>query len=187
MLHGDAWVELVGVFAVAQEEHIAHQRHQCLCHVLAVLVGIFKCRLNLALGVVFGFEAIHVVVGGEQVFLADFRCALTECAFKHPVGDEGFEHVVLEVEAVACNFLACHAEGWRELAEYAIHGINRNFPNAEEAQHVVDAVGVEILRHLAEALFPPQAAIGYHPSCRWGIPSSDHWRRTHRVVSRLGR
>ena len=68
----------------------------------------------------------------------------------------------MEIEAVACNFLACHTKGWRELAEYAIHGINRNFPNAEEAQHVVDAVGVEILRHLAEALFPPQAAVGYH-------------------------
>lgn len=43
-----------------------------------------------------------------------------------------------------------------------MNGIDGDFPNAEETQHMVDAVGVEVLRHLAEALYPPLAAIGQH-------------------------
>ena len=155
-------MELVGVFAVAQEEHVCHQRHQCFCHILAIGVGIFEGGFYFALRIEFGFEAPHIVVGMNQIFFFDFFSTSTEGALEHPVGDEGFEEVVLEMQSVTFNFFAGHTQCGRELTEQAIHGIDGNFPNAEEAEHVVDAVGVEVFCHFAEAFHPPGAAVGYH-------------------------
>ena len=41
-------------------------------------------------------------------------------------------------------------------------GIDGNLPDAEETEHMVYAVGIEELRHLAEAAYPPQATILQH-------------------------
>ena len=43
-----------------------------------------------------------------------------------------------------------------------MHGVYGNFPNAEETQHVVDTVSIEIVRHILETAQPPLAAVGYH-------------------------
>ncbi len=163
MLHGDARVELVGVLAVAHKEHVGCQRHERCAQVLVVLaVAALEGLLYLALGVVFGFQAVAVAPGVLQVFLFHLAGAVVEGALERPVGDEGLGEVVLEVEAVALDLLAGHAQCRRELAQQAAHGIDGNLPYAEEAQHVIDAVGVEVLCHLGEASHPPGAAVLEH-------------------------
>ena len=43
-----------------------------------------------------------------------------------------------------------------------MYGIARYLPYAEETQDVVDAVGIEILGHLAETRFPPDVSVFLH-------------------------
>ncbi len=86
-----------------------------------------------------------------------------EDAVEHPVGDErrGVA-LLLEVEAVAAYLVGCHGEGRRELTEQTVDGLDGYLPDAEETQDVVDAVGVEVFGHIAEAAYPPLAAVLEH-------------------------
>ena len=43
-----------------------------------------------------------------------------------------------------------------------MHGMHRNLPDAEEAQDMVNAVGIKVFRHLLEAAHPPGIAILLH-------------------------
>ena len=43
-----------------------------------------------------------------------------------------------------------------------MNGINGNLPDTEETEYVVDAIGIEIFSHLAEAAYPPAAAVFEH-------------------------
>ena len=43
-----------------------------------------------------------------------------------------------------------------------MYGIHRNLPDAEETENMVDAVSVEVFRHLAETCFPPCEAVAVH-------------------------
>ena len=43
-----------------------------------------------------------------------------------------------------------------------MHGINRNFPDTEEAQNMVNAVGIEIFRHILETAYPPGTVVLQH-------------------------
>ena len=54
----------------------------------------------------------------------------------------------------------------------AVDGVERNLPYPEEAEDVVDAVCVEIFRHLSETLFPPAESVGRHsfPVVGWEAP-----------------
>ena len=70
--------------------------------------------------------------------------------------------IAVEVEAVAGNLLLGVGESRVKTTQQGIHRIERNLPNAEEAQDVVDTIGIEILGHLHEASLPPRIAIFGH-------------------------
>ena len=72
------------------------------------------------------------------------------------------EQTFVELHTVGGNLLDAHAEGRRELAHQTRLVRHGNLPDAEEAQHVVDAVGIEILGHLTESAHPPLTAVGEH-------------------------
>ena len=157
-------MELVGVFVVADEEHVAHQRVETVAQPDVALLGAsLEGCLDLLLSVELGTHTVVAFPLGLHILLANFLCALVEHAVEHPVGDErSGEQVFLPVQSVAFYLLAAHAECRREVAEQSVYGCCRNFPDAEEAQHVVDAVCVEVLLHILEAANPPLAAVGYH-------------------------
>ena len=70
-----------------------------------------------------------------------------------------------EPETVALYLAHRHGERRHKLTQQRRRTIDRYLPDAEEAQHVVDAVGIEILSHLAEAAYPPLVTVETH-----GIP-----------------
>ena len=43
-----------------------------------------------------------------------------------------------------------------------MNSVGRDFPYTEEAQHVVNTISIEILRHVLEATYPPATAVFYH-------------------------
>ena len=67
-----------------------------------------------------------------------------------------------KVEAHAAELFAGIGEGRVEVSHEAALVLGGDFPDAEEAQDVVYAEGVEVLCHLAHALFPPQVAVFFH-------------------------
>ena len=72
------------------------------------------------------------------------------------------EQTLVERTAVTLDLLLAHAEGRRELPHQPRLLRHGDLPDAEEAQHVVDTVGIEILRHLPETAHPPGAAVSQH-------------------------
>ena len=66
------------------------------------------------------------------------------------------------MQAVALNFLACHAQRWLELSEQTVNGIDWNLPDTEESEDMVDAVSVEEFGHILEPAYPPQASVLDH-------------------------
>ena len=109
-----------------------------------------------------------------------------EHALHYPVGYERrCEQMLLEVETIALYLLARHGERRLELSEQSTYAVGRNSPYAEEAEHMVDAVSVEILSHVLEAAHPPLATVCYHAVpvvCRESPVLSVHresvWRST---------
>jgi hypothetical protein len=69
------------------------------------------------------------------------------------VVDEGLgEQFLAEGQPKPSYLLSRQRQGWREMAQKAIDGILWYFPDAEEAQHMVYAQGIEVLRHMVEAV-----------------------------------
>ncbi len=72
------------------------------------------------------------------------------------------EELLVEGHTIGFHLLSRHGQRGLELSvESALLG-HGNLPDAEEAQHVVYAVGVEVLGHLAETAHPPLAAVAEH-------------------------
>ena len=66
------------------------------------------------------------------------------------------------METVALYLVACHAERRRKLSCEGVNAVDRYRPDAEEAEHMVNAVSIKILRHVLETAFPPQASVFDH-------------------------
>ena len=68
------------------------------------------------------------------------------------------------VEAYACGIDLLHGKwhGGIEMSEESALGVSRYLPYAEEAQQMVDTVGIEIVGHLGEALSKPVVTLGCH-------------------------
>ena len=74
--------------------------------------------------------------------------------------DEEEFHMV--VDAIALYLLTTQAQGWSKLTLQARLLRNGDFPDAEEAQHMVDTIGIKELCHLAETTYPPRATVLQH-------------------------
>ena len=164
VLNGNARMELIRVLPVADKQNIAHQRIQSVADVQLVAVShALERGFYLSLSVKLFFQFVDVIVLMIQVLLAHTVSVLSEYAIYHPVGDKRCgEQLLLEAQPITLYLLAAHSQRRRELAQQSIHCIDGNFPDAEEAQHMVDAICVEVLRHLPEPAHPPLAAVGYH-------------------------
>ena len=66
------------------------------------------------------------------------------------------------MESVGFYLLAAHGQRRHELPEQAVDGLHGNLPNAEEPQHMIDAVGIEELRHILKATHPPCTVVLEH-------------------------
>ena len=160
----DTWVEELRVLVVANEEHVADQGIQAITQPDFLFISnTCKESLHLALGIYLRLHLIALLIQAVEILLLHFVGTLMEHTVQYPVGNERTEEsVLLEVQAVALNLLAGHAEGWGKLSEQTMHAIHRDFPNTEEAEHVVDAIGIKELRHILEAAGPPLATVLQH-------------------------
>ena len=68
----------------------------------------------------------------------------------------------VRVESLTAQFIFRIRQGGAEMAQETTLIRNGNLPDAEEAQDMVYAEGVEVLRHLAHAGFPPGKAVFLH-------------------------
>ena len=158
-------MELVRVVVVADEEHIAHQSIQTVSYPHIVhAVFTFEDGLNLALRVVFRFQGEDVVVFVVEVFLHHLVGMDAEHTVYDPTGNErSGEQFLLEVQAIAFNFLSRHSERRGELSEQSVNTGGRYSPYTEETEHVVNAVGIKVFRHVLESSYPPFTSVIYHP------------------------
>ncbi len=84
-------------------------------------------------------------------------------AVYHPTGNKRCgKQLLLEVQAIALYLFACHSQRGGKLSLQGVNTSGRSSPNAEEAQHVVNAISIKIFRHILETAQPPLAAIFKH-------------------------
>ena len=68
----------------------------------------------------------------------------------------------MTINAIAFYLFATQAQGRGKLSHQSGLFGNRNLPDAEEAQHMINTIGIKELRHLTEAANPPLAAVLQH-------------------------
>ena len=149
---GVVFAFLVGVF---NEEDVVDEAEQTLADAV-VLVSVFEsaevCGYFL-LGVDELFEFVAVATAGGEGVLFGCLCVWAEEVGEHPFEDEGaclYFRVNPEVEFLT-EGVGGEGESGVEDAEQAMECIGGNLPDAEEAEHVVNAVSVEVFAHFAEA------------------------------------
>ena len=174
VLNGDARMELRGIFAVANEKHIAYQGIQSIAQpAVGFLVLTLKGLFNLTLRVVLGTQFPDVVVQWLQIGSLHMGSVLAKHAVDNPIADKRTgKRLFVERQSVGLYFLATHAQRGRKLTQQAIYTRHGNFPNAEETQYVVDAIGIKELRHVLETTHPPGAIVAQHlvPVVCWEAP-----------------
>src|SRR5574344_3063199 len=160
-LHTDARMIGVGTFAVANKEHIADERVQTVSDPDIVCRGLaVEERLYLALRIKRRLHLIHIVMGMVEEFLFHLVLPRAKDLLHHPVGDKGFgEKRFTERQPVTLYLIHRQWQCRRELPQQSMNGIGRYLPDTEEAEDMVDAVSVEILRHLTETVHPPFAMV----------------------------
>ena len=83
------------------------------------------------------------------------------------VDERTCEEILTEGKTEILNLSYGHRERRREMPHLSKHSILRNLPDAEEAQHMIYADGIEILRHPTEATTEPRRQALLIPSiCR---------------------
>ena len=70
--------------------------------------------------------------------------------------------LLVEGYATGSYLLDGEGHGGIEMTQQATPGVTGNLPDAEEAQQMVDTVGIEIVGHLGETLCKPMVALGCH-------------------------
>ena len=151
-------MELRGVFAVANEKHIAHQGEESIAQpAVGLLVFCPQKPCSILRCVSYsGAQLPNVVVQGLQISSLHVVGIFAEHAVENPIADERTgECLFVERQPIGLYLLATHAQRGRELPQQAVYTRHGNFPNAEETQHVVDAIGIKKLRHVLETAHPP--------------------------------
>lgn len=99
----------------------------------------------------------------DEVFLHYFVSVLAEDFAEHVRTDIwACVPVGTEVESVGLHFFECVGQRGVEVPHESLYGVFRYLPDAEKAEYVVDAVGVEVFCHFAEACFPPGVVVFFH-------------------------
>ena len=119
---------------------------------------------NLTLGGKFGFEAVAAITGVDKETFAGLVGVFAEKVAQEVIHDirSGLKiHIEPEVVVVA-QLVGVEGKGGIKHAQQTVELSHWNLPDAEEAEHVVDAVNVEIFGHLAETGLPPCEAVAVH-------------------------
>ena len=150
---------LVALLVVGDEKDVVDKGVESVADVFGiVLTAAFAVEPveDIALCGVFRTQTPHVVVAVLEERGAHIVGIAAEDTGQDFVVDKRPRHEILvKLQTVALDFVLRHRQGRGELSEYALDAVDGNFPNAEESEDVVDAVGREIFRHLGEAAFPP--------------------------------
>ncbi len=163
-LCGDTWMEKFWVLAVTQEEYVTNQCVESVSQpYFFFLVGVGEVCLHFSLGIDVLPHAITFVVDGNQETFFYFLGSFVEDILEYPIiNKRSSKAFFLEIESVTSDFLTGHTQGGRELSEESVYTVSRYFPDTEESQYVVDAIGIEVLLHVLEATYPPSAVVLYH-------------------------
>ena len=157
-------MEHVGIVTVAHEEHIANKRIQSVAKPKVFLTG-YACEtcLYLALCIYLGLHAVALVVDAFEIVATHLVGTLMEHAVEYPIGYERLgESLLLEVQSILHYLLTAHCLRRSELSGQTVNAVDRYLPDAEESEYVVDAIGIEEMRHILEATCPPLAAVLQH-------------------------
>ena len=157
-------IEIIAL-AVAHEQHVLDELVQSVaqCNIGS---GVLACKssLHLTLGVVFGTHSEGAVFGnGLQILFGYIQGTFAEDALQHPlVDDRTCMSLLIKLKSVAAYLCLGHWQSRRELSEQSMYAVYRNVPYTEESEHVVDAISIEILSHIAESAHPPLTSVGKH-------------------------
>ena len=117
-------------------------------------------RFHLALGVKLGFHEVVAVLEGLYEVVSHVFGFLMEHLLQHFLGDVGAgEEFFLKLQSVAFYLLWTQAEGGLKLSQQTVDGMDGYLPDAEEAEYVVDAIGIEIFLHVLKPAYPPLATV----------------------------
>ena len=164
VLHTDTRVVFVRVIAVGHKQHVADKRIQAVAYPDAVLIRFAgKVGLYLALGIEFGTHPVNF----PRICRFDERLLYVIGMRAEHLSEEilvyvRFQELIAERETVTLYLLTRHGQGGHELTQQTVHGVHRNFPDSEETEDMVNAVGIEVFRHFAETLHPPRIAVLFH-------------------------
>mmetsp|Transcript_18343 Transcript_18343/g.46334 ORF Transcript_18343/g.46334 Transcript_18343/m.46334 type:complete len:556 (-) Transcript_18343:554-2221(-) len=164
-------VEPVGVLGVGQQHHVLAQRHEPRAHrgrllqqpgrrVLAhldVLYGALTGVLRAQAVHAAALPLLHHVLGRHLL-----PQPLLEQLGQQVAPDVRLREAGRVVQAPAVQLVAPDGHGGAEVAQHARGAVAGDLPDAEEAQHVVDTVRVEVLRHVAQPPLPPLVVVGRH-------------------------
>ncbi len=151
---------------ILDEEHLVDEAHEALAQASIFVVLFLSCEIvgDSALGCKIVLElvaAIAYVIHEPVAGLVGIFAEEIAEEMVHDVGSRLQVHIKPEVVVVA-QLVGSEGQGRVKDAEQAVDCIVRNLPYAEESKHVVDSVGIEILAHFAEAVFPPFETVTAH-------------------------
>ena len=164
ILSTDARMIRAGHLTVGHKKDIADERVETVAHPYTITISTStEVRLHFALGIKLGLHLISAIAQTIEISRTHLIGMTSEECVEHTFGNVGTgEEFLAEVEAITLNLFGSHGHSRRELSEQTMHTMQRNLPNAEESQHMVYTVGIEVLGHLTEATNPPLIAISSH-------------------------
>ena len=145
---------LVGVF---DEEHVADEAHETITNPQAVLVATFgKIGRHLALVSILVAQVVEIIgLANEEIVTHILRVDAEDFVDESVVDERTRIELFAERQSEVFYLVNGQRQRGREMAQHSGNGIDRNLPDAEETQYVINAQGVEILLHVAQATTEP--------------------------------
>ena len=177
LIDADTRVKHLGVLLVAYEQHFAMQIEQSLAQVDSLVFVHEACFVQLVVALQYGIKVVlHFHLGVKLVFepedvsvirvqeaLFGCFCIVAEHIAEEVRADIGFGHSVdVQTNAHVPQVLRRVRQRGREVSAQSPHIGLAHLPDAEEAEYMVDAVGVEVVLHLREAAAPPVVTVLSH-------------------------
>ena len=151
---------------VFDKEHLVDESLQGIAQTGILLVDGLSSKVvgNFALSGKFGAQTVASIPGIDEEMLTGLVGVFAEEVLEEVIHNEGGGlQVYVEPEVViVAQFVGMEGECWIKHAEQTVELIHRNLPDAEEAEHMVDAVNIEVFSHLAETGFPPGETVAVH-------------------------
>ncbi len=163
-LRRNAGVEMVRLLRVADKQHLVHQAIKPIPYGLALHVGFTgKEGLNLSLRIELGQQAERSISQVDKVSFNNLPGVFAkEVAEKMATNERLKESVVVEVQPVRLHVVArigqCRVKGTQQ----PLYGIQWNLPDTKEPEDMVNTIGIEVVCHLVEPLFPPGVIVPGH-------------------------